>query len=165
MTVNAPMMPSFGMPLPWRADGGPDTSRILEVGLRCVRLTPAGQLFATAWMVGSAARGPQVAWLRQLVREHGWAVTVVPTGNTKLKCGSVDAHTAAESFVLYGAGQSADAVYGQLTDVWETTGVDRSFPCLLHAVPSGTPEVTVLRPPGGADRTGGSERTPVSTYP
>ncbi|HCA87474.1 MAG TPA: hypothetical protein DEQ61_19605 [Streptomyces sp.] len=147
VSVNAPMMPSFGLHLPWRADGGPDGNRILEAALRRVRLTPEGQLLARAWMVGSAARGRQVAWLQRLAREREWAATVTPTGSTKLERGSVDAHTLSESIVLYGAAQYADAVYEQLTDIRESTGVDRSFPCLLHALPSGKPEVTVLRTP------------------
>ncbi|MEU6238606.1 hypothetical protein [Kitasatospora sp. NPDC047058] len=152
VSVNAPMMPSFGLDLPWRADGGPDGCRILEAGLRRVPLAPHGQVFADAWLIGSVAHGPSVAWLERLARERSWSVTVVPTGSTRLEPGHLDAWAMAETFVGYGAGGSPQSVHDELTALWRGTGVDRSFACLVHARPSDEPGVTVL--PGAADGPG-----------
>jgi hypothetical protein len=141
--VNAPLVPSFGLPgLAAGADGGPGGRTLLTRALERVELASGGRLSATSTIVGDQS-GPQTGWLRDLAARRGWSVNVHVTGVGMLSpLGAFGRELVA---TLAGAsGQPAEEVLGQLSRQWADEAIDRVHFCLLHAAPSGRPEVRVI---------------------
>lgn len=147
VALNAPLVPSFGVPgLPRGADGGVAGRSLLEAALERVELRRGGELAATATIVGSGD-GPQLDWLRDLSSRRGIGFRVLATGVGNLATGAFGRELAAT--LAAGAGEEPEDVLAQLRERWAAEGIDRVYFCLLTGS-AGAPGVDVVSArPGG----------------
>jgi methylase of polypeptide subunit release factors len=130
VSVNAPLLPSFGLSgLARGADGGFDGHQLLASALRRLPLRRGAAVHATATLLGDE-QGPDIAWLAEIGRETGMSLRIVLTGMAVVARNSPFGRDYAAT-LAQAAGRSPQDVYQELLDRWARMSVDRFFFCII----------------------------------